>query len=398
MNILYCHDNFYMPAKDGKIYSAGQFPYEYFSPFLRVFDTMTVIGRRLELSDNKDPRFLNLSSGDNISFALYPNMNSPIGLLKYYWKIWKSLKEQVKKADAVIIRAVSDMGWIVFQHARLLGKPIAMEMTACAWDSTWNHGSTYAKLYAPVRYIHDRIIAHYADYVMYITQHFLPNRYPTNAEVEFVSNVRIKRRSNDILDQRLSKIKKLHDEDVPCVIGLIGTLSHNLKGVKDALYAIAKIQELSTKNYTFRVLGPGDTKPYVRLAEKLGISNQVRFDGMLQTGDLVMDWLDEIDLYIQPSYQEGVPRATIEAMSRGCPAIGSTAGGIPELLPSQWLHKPGDIKRLANLIQTMAENVDLQIMNANVNFKTSSSYCTEILMPKRIKFWKDFAEFVKTQR
>ena len=395
MKILYCHDNFYMPSPDGTIYSAGQFQYAYYKPFLEAFDEVEVVGRIEEYAEDKDITAMNISSGPHVEFTLLPNINSPKGLIKNYRYVRAELEKSVKRCDGVIIRAVSDMGWVVFQLARSMNKPIAMEMAACAWDSTWNHGSRYAKIYAPVRYIRDKIITRWSDYVMYVSHEFLPNRYPTNGTTEFASNVRIERSENDVLEKRLEKIKHCNEAHNPIVIGLIGTLNHKLKGVHDAIEALHLLKKNCNKNFEFRILGPGNKAPYLDLADKYGVYDLVHFDGIVKSGDKVLEWLDNIDIYIQPSYQEGVPRATIEAMSRGAPVIGSTAGGIPELLPAHWLHKPGDVRQLAALIQKMAEDPVSQISNANRNFEKSFHYSSEVLMPKRLAFWKAFAEFVQ---
>jgi glycosyltransferase involved in cell wall biosynthesis len=106
----------------------------------------------------------------------------------------------------------------------------------------------------------------------------------------------------------------------------------------------------------WRVLGPGDAAKWQELAEKHGVGDQVHFDGVRPAGAAVLAWLDDIDVHCQPSYQEGLPRATIEAMSRGCACLGSTAGGIPELLPPDRLHAPGDTAALARLIGGMASD------------------------------------------
>ncbi len=51
----------------------------------------------------------------------------------------------------------------------------------------------------------------------------------------------------------------------------------------------------------------------------------------------VFNWLETIDIYTQPSRQEGLPRALIEAMSRGLPAFGARTAGIPELLEKEFI-------------------------------------------------------------
>lgn len=385
MKILYCHDNFYMPATDGKtIYSAGQFPYSYFHPFLEAFDELHVIARHNDLPADADVKALNVASGDRLKFRLMPNINSPAGLIKNYSKVKKALAEELDQVDGVIIRAVSDMGWLLYKMAKKRKMPIAMEMAACAWDSTWNHGSPYGKIYAPIRYVRDKIITLNADYVLYVSHEFLPNRYPTNAQTVFASNVRIERSPNKVLDNKLKKIKKLYDGSAPITIGLIGTLKNKLKGVQDALEAISKIEDKVTRPIVFRVLGPGDEKPFREIEKKLKLKSTVHYDGLLKSGAEVLKWLDDLDIYIQPSYQEGVPRATIEAMSRAQPAIGSTAGGIPELLAPKWLHKPGDVDKLASLILKMINDPLHQISNANKNFEKSAGYASDILMPRRI--------------
>ena len=80
-------------------------------------------------------------------------------------------------------------------------------------------------------------------------------------------------------------------------------------------------------------------------AKELGLSPRVRFLGQLPAGDAVRGELDRADLFVLPSRQEGLPRAMLEAMARGLPCIGSTVGGIPELLPAEDLVPPGDTLR-----------------------------------------------------
>ena len=60
--------------------------------------------------------------------------------------------------------------------------------------------------------------------------------------------------------------------------------------------------------------------------------------------------LDEADLFCTPSRTEGLPRALIEAMARGLPAMGTDVGGIRELLDRPFRAPPSDPAALAALI------------------------------------------------
>lgn len=392
MRILYCHDNIYQQCEDGHVYSPGQFPYAYWAPYLEAFDHLVVAGRGVGRKDEINK--LNVSSGPNVSFALFPNINSIAGRLKYYSKVEKRLKRIVEECDGVIIRAVSDIGWLAYKHAKKIGKPIAMEMAACGWDSTWNHGNKLGKIYAPIRYLRDKVITRDADYTMYVSQKFLQSRYSTNGVTECASNVRVDKADPKVIDARLSKIKNHEDkEPTPYRLGLIGNLDNHIKGVADLLRALRKVQDQKPGCFTFHHLGPGDQAPYKALADKLNISSLVNFDGMIQSGDEVLEWLENIDLYLQPSYQEGVPRATIESMSVGCPVIASRAGGIPELINEKWLIKPGDIDHLTELIIQMLESPTAQYEATSENVAKSLNYTNEILSPRRREFWGSFAYF-----
>lgn len=396
MRVLYCHDNIYQQCEDGKVYSPGQFPYSYWAPYLKTFDHLVVAGRGVGRKD--EIHKLNISSGPDLSFTLFPNINTPKGRIKYYKSVDKRLKQIVSECDAVIIRAVSDIGWLAYKHAKQMNKPIAMEMAACGWDSTWNHGSKLGKIYAPIRYIRDRIITKHADFVIYVSQNFLQSRYPTNGQTECASNVRVDRPDLRKTDLRLKEIKKREEEiPLPYRLGLIGNLDNHIKGVADLLHALRKVQDQKPGCFMFYHLGPGNQEPYKELAEQLNLTNLVQFDGMIQSGTAVLDWLGEIDLYLQPSYQEGVPRATIEAMSMACPVIASHAGGIPELINEQWLIKPGDIDRLAELIIFMLESPKHQYVAAIENHARSLDYTSDVLQPKRLNFWTAFAEFAKSK-
>jgi glycosyltransferase involved in cell wall biosynthesis len=394
LKLLYCHDNVYFNTELGEVYSQGQFPYSYFEPFLRAFEKVTVVGRKKPLDRNLDMKKLNVSHGQGLEFELMPNINAPLDLVKNYHTVNAQLKALVAEADAVVIRAVSDLGWLTYKHAKAMNKPIAMEMCACAWDSTWNHGHKLGKLYASVRMARDKTIALNADYVLYVTKEFLQKRYKTNGLSMTASNVRLDVPRRKALQERLKKINEATQDDI-AFIGIIGTVGHRLKGIHIALKALANIERREPGRFIFRVLGPGNPGKYIEMANKLGLSHCVFFDGVIQTGPKVIKWLENVDIYIQPSFQEGVPRATIEAMSVACPVVASSAGGIPELISPEWLHKPGDVKGLEEKLEKMLGNHKAQKQAAMENFERSQNYASDVLVPIREVFWKGFAAFAE---
>jgi glycosyltransferase involved in cell wall biosynthesis len=87
-------------------------------------------------------------------------------------------------------------------------------------------------------------------------------------------------------------------------------------------------------------------------AGALGLASAVEFLGQLDR-DGVRRALDAADLFVLPSLTEGLPRALLEAMAKGLPAVASAVGGIPELLPSEFLVPAGQPDQLAQSIRRL---------------------------------------------
>src|SRR5699024_6121027 len=108
------------------------------------------------------------------------------------------------------------------------------------------------------------------------------------------------------------------------------------------------------------------------------------------THDQVFNWLDTIDIYVQPSRQEGLPRAVIEAMSRGLPAIGAKTAGIPELLEDKYIFS--NTRKNISEISTILLSMDVEKMKSQAirNYNESKKYNREDIEKRRNNFFKEF--------
>src|SRR5699024_2547913 len=193
------------------------------------------------------------------------------------------------------------------------------------------------------------------------------------------------------------RLQRIADQQTPIKLGLIGTLKNRVKGIQTVYAALEHVQS-QLPSVEFHVLGGGDTTPWMEEAKSHGVANLVHFDTPRSPGAEVFAWLDGIDVYLQPSFKEGLPRATVEAMSRACPAIGSTCAGIPELLSDDCLIKPGDYKHLARLILQAVTDRDWQKHQAEANWQKAHEYSSEILDARRDDFLAEFARAVESSK
>jgi glycosyltransferase involved in cell wall biosynthesis len=76
----------------------------------------------------------------------------------------------------------------------------------------------------------------------------------------------------------------------------------------------------------------------------------------------------------------------VEARSRGAACIGSTCGGIPELLPPERLHKPGDVAGLAERIEALATDARALAEASRRDLEASLAFEPQRLASTRSEF------------
>jgi glycosyltransferase involved in cell wall biosynthesis len=392
VKVAFFHDAPLFFSNDGNVYSIG-FDYSVWQRYLKVFDKMIVCTRfRNDTVDDNNRRGMKLSNGPNVEFKPIDKYKKNFDALTNYKSISLQIREALQLVDCAIIRLPSTIGMLAYKEALNLGKPFAVEVVGCPWDALWNYGNIIGKVAAPIFYVITKKIIKNSKYTIYVTKNFLQKRYPTYGISSYCSNVNIPNTTVEVLENRISRTSMLAMNNV-IKLGMIGALGSKFKGFDLAIEATSILLK-SYKNIELHILGPGDKSRWEAYARKQGIANRVYFDGILPNGEEVYSWLDNIDIYIQPSKQEGLPRALIEAMSRGCPAIGSRTAGIPELLEEEVIHKKGNSKDLAQKIEKLILDSSLRIEQAKKNFYKSKEYIKDVLDERRLEFWLDFRKCV----
>jgi glycosyltransferase involved in cell wall biosynthesis len=383
MRLVFAHDHRFSRGPAGEIYSAGTFPARVWERFLDHFDEVSVIAR--DGGPMPDNVRLTRADRDGVTFQFFPSLASVRHLVLPSGDLEQRMRSAVMSADAVVARLPSEIGLLAVKHARRLGKPYAVEVVGCAWDSYRTGGARGSRLYAPLAYMRMRAAISNAPLALYATSSWLQRRYPNGGHTGIASNVALEPMNDTECASREARLLALAAGEPP-VLGTIGTLRVRYKGIQTVLEALARLRS-SGLDLKYRILGPGSAEPWQRLADDLGVLDLVSFDGTRSAGAQVCEWLDGIDLYLQPSFTEGLPRGMIEAMSRGAACVGSTCGGIPELLPKDRLHEPGDVRVLAAIIRRLAEDPDAMAAASSLDRKTARQFDADRLKEQRRTFY-----------
>ena len=355
--------------------------------YLPSFESINVVFRTQKVKNDLNG-FSDKSSGPNVFF------DTRIGMFMgpdvfFNRRIKSLLKEDIENADFIIVRLDSFMGLLTIKMCRYMKKPYLIELVGCAWDSFWNHGLS-GKILAPYLFLRTKREVYNSPFVVYVTSEFLQRRYPTKGINTNISNVKLNEQNPNDLIKRLAKIEASSSK---IVLGTAANVDIKYKGQQYVIEALGRLKKDGIDNFEYHILGAGDQSFLRCVAKKNNVENQIKFLGSYPH-EKVFAWLkNDIDVYIQPSLQEGLPRALIEAMSVGLPCIGSDVAGIPELLDSKCVFNRKGNK--ANSIMKLLKSLDISNMKlqAERNYKEAEKYNYNNLLHKRFEMFERFKSF-----
>ena len=172
-------------------------------------------------------------------------------------------------------------------------------------------------------------------------------------DLDHVSASRVTVVANGLDEQRVrAQAGERRHDDEHFTIGSVGAL-HPRKGHGDLIAAFARAALGDTARLV--LVGDGPARADLEtLARQLGVAERVRFVGYEPEPYPLMR---SLDLYVQPSREEGFGIAVLEAMALGLPVIASDAGGLPEIVDGAEtgvLFRAGDVTMLAHEISLLA--------------------------------------------
>lgn len=405
MNLLVAIEGHFFVGDTGAIYGDGPARYSAWANYLEVFDQVTVLAR-IAQSQRVWPEEAR-ADGPCVSFCALPDYRGPWQFLRMLPELKARVCQAVAQCDAFILRVPGLVGRVAWREITRLGKPYAVEVVGDPWDAlgpgTWP--SLFRPLFRRAGVRDLKSMCQGAMAAHYVTQKALQQRYPPGKDTYAVgfSDALMDSAfaSPQDMEKRLQRIEARATQGTghasPFRIGFIGSMAQMYKG-PDLLLRAAALCRSRGLNLETILAGDGRYKSVmIGLAAKLGIADATEFAGQLPFGKAVVELLDSIDLFVLPSRAEGLPRALLEAMARGCPCVGSDAGGIPELLAADDIFPTGNYRALAEKVMEVAGNPLRLRQMAMRNFEVSRGFSPERLKGARQGFLRHVKIFSKAK-
>src|SRR4029077_19249917 len=107
----------------------------------------------------------------------------------------------------------------------------------------------------------------------------------------------------------------------------------------------------------FVIFGHGEKRQALQQQIALsGLTGSVYLAGVRNDLDR---FIAQLDLFVLPSYTEGMPNVVLESCAAGVPVVATAVGGTPEIIEdgvSGFLSPPGDSEQLLAAIDEALEN------------------------------------------
>ncbi|TYS59954.1 glycosyltransferase family 4 protein [Sutcliffiella horikoshii] len=155
-------------------------------------------------------------------------------------------------------------------------------------------------------------------------------------------------------EEKISLRKHLNLPEDKKLLLFVGRIM-NEKGIREMVSAIEQLDD----RFRLVLVGDGPLKSELEGKEKIILTGQV-------ANERVKDYLRAADIFLLPSYREGMPTVIIEALALKVPVLSSNVGGIPELF--------GEHKGL--LIEPKSSE---QIVNGVLEYTNKGRYGSEVI-------------------
>ena len=141
----------------------------------------------------------------------------------------------------------------------------------------------------------------------------------------------------------------------------VGRLSPE-KGIRILFDSLAILKDRGL-DCQLTLLGDGpDREVLTRLSSDLDLDDRILFKGFVNQAEIT-ETLSESDIFVLPSFAEGIPVSLMEAMAIGKPVIASYVGGVTELVvegETGLVVYPSDAVSLADSIATYLNDEELR--------------------------------------
>lgn len=356
--------------------------------YLTAFDKIVVAFRSKKVSRKEDlGKFNILVEDERVRFIDIPFFQGPTQLLEKHKAIKKAIKDSSGECDFAIFRLPSATAFIALDIIRKRNINYAAEIVFDCKDAELSSTSLVHKIIWRIMHRMQKKACKEALGVSCVTESYLQQRYFPERPEALVSSYS----SIELPPDFYYNARKYPNNKVMRIIHVANqVLFNSRKGHNQLIEVLARLNKEGKKAEIYFVGEDyfGGVAKLINYAKKLSVEGSVFFPGYLSKDELRTQ-LEQADIAVLPTKAEGLPRTVIEAMALGLPCITSPVSGNPELIDEEFLIGYDDIDGMVEACNKLISSPEVYEKESEKNFIKSQKYSSEVLNPRRTKFYKD---------
>jgi glycosyltransferase involved in cell wall biosynthesis len=377
-------DQRFEQSPDGRIWTYMPPGYRFFLPMLEVFSRVRVIARVQSVA--AVPNQAQELTGPGVELFPVPNYVGPWQYARKRTAVWKAVAAATQLEGAFLLRIPSHIGFLAAHFLRSAGRPFATELLTDPKEffafGVARFGLTL--LFRNYFVQRSRQLCAAAIAANYITGSRTRREFPSHPLAWSASVSDVELPPEAFLPLRPPPLSS----GSPLRIVTAGKLDLFYKGQDLLIRALAACaQQGLSAELTF--VGDGNIRGQLEtLAASLGVAARVHFAGSVAGAAEVRRYFAQADLFSLPSRAEGIPRALLEAMAAGLPAICTGAGAMADLIDQEWIVPQNSASALASRIRAFALSPSRWAEIGERNQLVARTFAQELLRPQRVDFYR----------
>ena len=356
-------------CEQNQFWTDNAFPYAFWTRYLDTFSDVNIVARVSGVSVPKAD--WKRVDGQNVNFVTLPSYIGPVGFIKVLPHLIRILRKRRCVERKVIYRVPSILATFYNLFATTSGQSYGAEVVGDPAD-VFAVGANKNILRPFFKWLFVKMLkaqCQGAVSLSYVTEYSLQQRYPPSPSAFDTHYSSIQLEPCDFTQRLVYPISK------PIKIVCIGNLTQPYKGCDFMLETLAQLKLQRIDCHVSWIGGGYLLAEMQKLAKQLGVDDHIEFVGNLAGRELIRKQLDQADMFVLTSRQEGLPRVLIESMARSLVCIATNVGGVKELISEAFIIERDNKNQLVAVIDRVSQLSEKQLLEiGTINYNKALEY------------------------